>query len=209
MLKKMMMAAVAVFLFAAPVSAQENVTPIETLPSGVYKLDKTHASLIWRVKHLGLSNYTARFTDFDIDLVLDTQNIENSKLSAKINPASVRTDYPNSAEKDFDKKLSEDADWFNSKKFPTLEFVATKIERTGDNMGRITGNLTFLGVTKPVTLMARFNGGMAEHPFTKKPAVGFSATGTLNRSDWGMNTYIPMIGDSVGFHIEAEFLKDE
>jgi polyisoprenoid-binding protein YceI len=65
--------------------------------------------------------------------------------------------------------------------------------------------LTFLGVTKPVTLDVTFNKALGQHPFANKPALGFTAEGSLKRSEFGMDTYIPQIGDEVDFIIQAEF----
>jgi polyisoprenoid-binding protein YceI len=180
-------------------------TPLPAMPVGVYELDKSHASLIWKVSHLGLSNYAARFTDFDAKLTLDPKDPTKSSVAVTVNPASVKTDYPNAVEKDFDKVLAEGAEWFNTSKFPKIEFVSTALERTGEKTGRMTGNLTFLGVTKPVVLEVTFNNAMAKMPFSGKPTVGFSASGSIKRSEWGMATYIPTIGDEVQLLIEAEF----
>lgn len=177
------------------------------LPAGVYTLDKTHASLTWKVSHLGLSNYTARFTDFDAKLTLDPKNPAAASVEATINPLSVETDYPNAAEKDFDKKLATGAQWFNATKFPTITFKSTKVALTGANTATITGDLTMLGVTKPITLAATFNGGYTQKPFGEEgvAGIGFSATGTIKRSDWGLATYVPAIGDAVQIILETEF----
>lgn len=193
----------------APAHAQMPMTDYSDMPAGVYTLDETHAMLIWRVSHLGLSNYTARFTKFDADLRFDPANPENSSLTATVDPTSIETDYPYPEEKDFDAKLVEGEEWFNAINFPEITFQSTVITRTGENTGAMTGDLTFLGVTKPMTLDVTFNGAMAEQPFSKKPTLGFSATGTINRSEWGMATYVPTIGDEIELLIEAEFGLEE
>ncbi len=176
--------------------------------SGAYDLDKTHASLTWKVQHMGLAYYTARFTDFDIDLTFDAEHPQNSTVSATINPASVRTDYPNPEKEDFDKVLANDARWFNADAFPKITFTATGIELSGDKTGHVTGDLNFLGVSKPVTLDVALSGSHEKHPSSRIPALGFSATTTIKRSDWGLNTYLPaIVGDDVQIIIEAEFSK--
>ena len=109
---------------------------------------------------------------------------------------------------DFDKKLSTGKDWFNSEEYPEIRFESTKIEMTGEKEGKVTGDLTFLGVTKPFTLDVILNDAMAMHPYSKKAAMGFSAKGTLKRSDWGMSHYVPNIGDEVELLIEVEFAKE-
>ena len=191
------------------VQAQAAQTLPQNMPAGVYNLDETHASIIWKVSHLGLSDYTARFTEFDADLTFDPATPENSSLTATINPLSVETDFPYPEKKDFDAVLAEGEDWFNGTAFPEITFVSTSIERTGDKTGIMTGDLTFLGVTKPLTFDVEFNGAMAQQPFSQKPTLGFSATGKMKRSDWGMSTYVPNIGDDVEILIEAEFAQDK
>lgn len=191
---------------ATPAHAQE-MTPWKDMPAGVYSIDKTHASLLWKVSHAGLSNYTARFKSFDADITFDPADLTKSKVTAKIDPASLETDYVPTAEKDFNKNLITQEQWFNAGKFPQITFTSTKIEVTGDNTGKIHGDLTLLGVTKPVVLDAVFNGAYAVQPFSKKPTLGFSATGSLTRSDFGLDTYVPAIGDKVDIVIEAEFAK--
>ncbi len=181
--------------------------PLAGIPSGVYKLDKTHASLTWKVNHMGLSNYTARFTELDATLKLDAENPEKSTLTATVNPASVRTDYPNAEAKDFDAKLANGAEWFNSENFPDIRFTSTALKMATPTTGTLTGDLTFLGITKPVTLTVTVNGALAKHPFAGQPAVGFSATASIKRSDFGMGTYIPTVGDEVQLLIEVEFIK--
>ena len=189
-------------------SAYVSAAKYQDMPAGVYQLDKTHASLTWKVSHLGLSNYTARFTRFDAEVDFKPQAPENSKVTVTIDPTSIKTDYPYPEEKDFDKKLVEKAEWFNAAKFPEIKFTSSRIEMTGENTAVMTGNLTFLGVTKPVSFNVTFNGAMEQQPFSQKPTLGFSATGSLKRSEWGMATYVPNIGDEVMLLIEVEFAKD-
>lgn len=177
------------------------------IPSGEYELEKTHASLIWSVSHFGLSNYTARFTDFNINLNLDMGDLENSSVTATVNPLSVETDYP--GEVDFDGEIASDPKFLNAPEFPKITFTSTRIERTGDTTARLYGDMTMLGVTKPVTFDATLNGTMASHPYAKVPAVGFHIEGTVKRSDFGFSHLIPYVGDDVHFVIEAEFLKDQ
>lgn len=175
------------------------------VPSGNYANDPAHTSVTWKVNHFGLSNYTARFTKVDAQLTLDAANPENSKLFVAIDPRSVRTDFPEPTKKDFDKELGTGGDWFNGDKFPQIVFRATSLKRTSATTGTMTGDLTFLGVTKPMTFNVTLNGSFKEHPYTKKGAIGFSATATIKRSDWGLNTYLPNLGDNVQILVESEF----
>ncbi len=199
------------FLLAAalllPLSAHaQEMTSISNMPAGVYTVDQSHASLIFKVSHAGLSNYNARFKSMDAQITLDPKDPTKSVVTASIDPLSIETDNT-SKEKNFNKELATGEQWFNAKKFPKITFKSTKIEKTDDKHGKMTGDLTLLGVTKPVTLDVTFNGAYAEQPFSKKPTLGFSATTTIKRSDWGFDTYVPMIGDDIQIQIEAEFPK--
>ncbi len=185
------------------VSAQGQAAPID-VPAGTYALDKAHASLTWRVNHLGFSMYTARFTDFDATIELDPKQPTRSSVNVTINPMSVRTDFPAPEKIDFDRKIGEEI--LKGKEHPEIRFRSTRLEATGATTGRMTGDLTFLGVTKPVTLDVRLNGA-GPNPFNRAPTIGFSATGTVKRSEFGSTAYAPGIGDDVQLVIEAEFQK--
>jgi polyisoprenoid-binding protein YceI len=192
--------AAALMLGAATASADA-----PAVPSGTYALEKTHASLTWSVNHLGLSNYTARFTGFDVTLTLDADSPEKSSVTASIDPLSVRTDYP--GDTDFDGEIARDPKFLNAGTYPSITFTSTRVEMTGETTARIHGNMTMLGVTKPLVLDATLNGTLAQHPYAKVPAIGFHAEGTVKRSDFGFSHLTPYVGDEVSFVIEAEFLK--
>jgi polyisoprenoid-binding protein YceI len=204
MRKLILAAGLSAALLAAPAFAALSKTPADT-PTGTYALDKTHASVTWKVSHLGLSNYTARFAELDATLNWNAEDPTASTVSVTVNPASVRTDYPKTDKTDFDAKLATGDDWFNANVFPAITFTSTAVNLTGDDTGTVTGDLTLLGVTKPVTLDVTFNGGM-KSPFSGKNVLGFSGTTTITRSEWGFATYVPTIGDSVEILIEAEFI---
>ena len=194
-------------------------TPVAiNAPAGAYALDKSHASVTFQVMHLGLSRYTARFTDFDAVLTFDPANPTASSVTATINPASVRTDYPGnyrathrgSTYRTWDEDLAQNPVWFNAGAHQTITFQSTALTLTGERTGTMTGDLSFLGQTHPVTLDVTFNGELTPHPFRPtQAAIGFSARGSLNRSTWGMDNYVPNIADQVDLIIEAEFISPE
>ena len=172
---------------------------ITQAPAGQYELEKSHASIVFKVMHMGLANYTMRFNDFDATIDLDAKAPEKSKLNVTIKPASLDSN---------DQKLTahtSNKDFFEVAKYPTITFTSTKIEKTSDTKGKIHGDLTMHGVTKPIVLDATFNNGM-QHPHFKKYALGFSATTTIKRSEFGMGYGVPMVGDDVSVAIETEFL---
>ncbi|WP_340691308.1 YceI family protein [Hyphomonas sp.] len=204
---------------AAPVAVPEAVpaeAPAADIKYGkaaTYKIDPNHASLIWRVKHMGLSNYTARFTNFDATLVFNPDDASATSLTATIDPTSVETDYPgdfkaghaDSPYDTFDEEIAQSGDYFNAGAFPQITFNSATVTKTGPDTGTVTGDLTFLGVTKPVTLDVKYN-GVAQFPWApEQDHIGFSATGTLTRSDFGLSAGTPYVGDEVEIVIEAEF----
>lgn len=198
---------------AASVSLAEgtkSMSPAAPVPAGDYVLDKSHASLIFRVSHLGFSQYTARFKRFDAKLRFDPANLGASRLTATVDARSIETDYPDPGKLDFNAELQNEK-WLNTAKYPQMTFRTTRVEVTGRNAMRVTGDLDLHGVTHPVTLSVEYNGGYAGHPFDRRARIGFSARGTLKRSDFGVSFGIPApgstlgVGDDVNVIIEAEF----
>ncbi len=188
--------------FIAPAHAQQAV------PAGDYVADHPHSTLTWQVLHQGISWYTARFTAFDIDLHFDPADIAKSKVSATIDPKSVETDYektrPAGNTTDFNDEIATNPRFLNAGKFSKITFVSTGVKKTGDKTGVMTGNLTFLGVTKPVTLDIAYVGDRND-PRVQKHKVGFQATGSFKRSDFGMEA--GPVGDEVKLQINAEFAQ--
>ncbi|MBO1254444.1 polyisoprenoid-binding protein [Alteromonas sp. 5E99-2] len=182
-------------------------TEFEKLPEGHYVVDPTHANIVWTVKHLGLSDYVARFAAFDASIDFDPANIENSKVTASIDPTSIQTAYPNADKKDFDDILANDSGWFNAGKYASIDFKSTKITMTSESTAKMDGMLTFVGISKPVTLDVVFNGAMQKHPFNGKPVMGFSASTTIDRTQWGLSKYVPQVSGEVEVSISGEFSK--
>ena len=177
-------------------------------PAGTYKMDRAHSSLTWKVNHFGLSNYTARFTRFDAMLDIDPARPESAKVLVVVDPTSVRTDYRSTEGRDFDKELADGEKFFNARKFTEITFSSMAVERTGETTARVMGDLTMLGVAKPLTIEVTLNGAKP-HPTAGVPALGFSGVAKLNRSDFNMSFMLPLVGDEVTLLIEAEFLKSD
>lgn len=197
----MLRLALLVFL-AAPAAALAAEAPAAA-PSGAYVSDPTHTSLTWRIRHFGLSNYTARFATVKARLDWNADGPEASRLDVSIDPTSVRTDFPFPDKEDFDARIGSGADFLAGQ---PIAFRATAITLGGETTGTVTGDLTFRGKTRPVTLDVTFNGSLAEHPMDKLPRLGFSATGRVKRTDWGLDFAVPALGDTVDLLIETEFV---
>ncbi len=196
-------------------AAQPAFTPAPTqAPAGRYMLDLSHGRLIFRVSHLGFSNYTALFTDFAAELDFDPANPEAMVLTATVDPASIETHFPDPTF-DFNAYLA-GPDFLDAAAFPEIAFTSTRVRMTAPDKAAVTGDLTLHGVTRPITLRVTFNGGYAPQSFDPGGArIGFSAVGTLFRSDFGINLGIPAPGttlgvsDAVEIVIEAEFINPD
>ena len=191
---------------AAEKAAEAAPAPVN-VPAGNYKLEKYHASLTFRVDHLGFSNYTGQFTRFDAELTFDPKDIGASTVKATIDPKSMTLVNPPAG---FVTELL-GSQWLDAKQFSQMTFTSTRVEALAANKARVTGDFALHGITKPVTLEATFNGGYAGHPMDPNARIGFSARGVLKRSDFGIGFGIPEPGskmgvsDAVEFIIEAEF----
>lgn len=174
------------------------------VPAGRYVADPAHTNVLWMLSHFGTSTYIGRFSDIKATLALDAADPTKSVLTATIDPKSVDTNYP-AKDKDFNAEVSGEA-FFDAAKFDTITFVSKEITTTGADTGTVTGDLTFHGVTKPMTLDVKLNAALNPHPMYKKPVVGFSATGTIKRSDFGVSALAGPIGDDVKLMIETEFV---
>ena len=212
---------------AAPEAPVETTsTPAETelhsslqgVAAGDYSLEKTHAFMTVKVGHAGgISQYRISFTDIDGKLSFDPAAPEDGEITFTINPLSVETNYPgdykaghaDSQWESWNEDVARDGKWLNADEHPIITFISTNVERTGDTTGKVTGNLTLLGVTKPVTLDVSY-GGVANPPwFNGRDVIGFDATTKVNRSEFGMTAFIPSIGDEVTVEFSGEFLQDE
>ena len=182
-------------------------SPIDA-PAGTYTLEGTHASLTWRIRHMGLSNYTARFKRFDATLRFDPKNFSRSSVEATVDLGSIETDFVPAQGRDFNEELRSAA-FFDVVQYPRAVFVSKKVTRTGARTMRVDGNLTLLGITHPLSMKVTLGGAMRSHPFAKVPALGFSATAHVPRLAFGLNP--PAIQQGVGTQaeiaIEAEFLQ--
>ncbi len=178
-----------------------------TLPSGRYTLDKYHASLVFRVDHLGFSRYTARFTHFDATLEFDPAEPGTAKLTATVDARSLALD---NAPDGFVDELT-GPQWLDAAHYPDMSYRSTRVTRVADGTLTMDGELTLHGITQPVSLTATFNGGYAGHPMDPNARIGFSARGSFRRSAFGISNGIPPagsamgVGDDVTVEIEVEF----
>lgn len=164
-----------------------------------YQIDPTHTATLFSWNHFGFSNPTANFNDVQGTITVDDKHPEKSSVSVTIPVKSVDS-HVEALDKEF---LTED--WFNEAKYPNITFKSTKVQSKDKKHFKIMGDLTVKGVTKSVVLDATLN-GMGEHPMAKKPAIGFNATTSFKRSDFGIANYIPAVSDEIKVNITTEAL---
>lgn len=180
---------------------------VASLPAGQYTLDKAHSTLLFKVSHLGFSEYTGRFETFDATLDLDPMSPSAATLQVSIDPASIAVPAPPEG---FLDSLRSDR-WLEVARYPQMSFKSVRVELTTRDTAKVLGDFTLHGVTRPVLLNVKFNGGYPNHPMDPRARIGFSATTKFNRSDFGLGYGVPQsgskagVGDEVDVIIEAEF----
>lgn len=169
-----------------------------------YQLDPTHSTMGFKVKHLVISTVTGRFNKFEGGADFDSKTGKFENLKVKIEAESIDT---NEAKRD---EHLRGKDFFDAKSFPIIEFKNTKFTYSGKKPTKVTGDLTIHGITKPVTLKFDFNGTVKD-PWGNQRAA-FSAKGTINRKDFGLNWNKTLdaggvlIAEKVDLEIEGEAL---
>lgn len=169
------------------------------ISGGTYTVDNHHAQVQWQVSHFNFNDYFGLFGQITGTLKLDKANPAASSVKVTIPINELAT-----SRGDLTKHMMT-ADFLDVAKYPTATFESTNVKVTGQ-MAMITGNLTLLGVTKPVTLHAMLSGA-GSNVMNKKETVGFHASTTIKRSQWGMTKYLPAIGDDVKLTISIAFEK--
>lgn len=189
-------------LLAMIVPSHNQTVDTSAIPSGHYVLDPAHGSVHFKVDHMGYSTYVARFDDVDATFEFDNTRPGDSPLTVTITANSVNT---GSTRMD---DLISGPDFLHAKRFQEIRLKADGINIVDEKSGVIDATLTFHGITRQLPLYVTFNGG-ARNMLTRKYTLGFSATATMLRSEFGMNAYIPLVSDQVTVEIEAEFQKSE
>lgn len=168
-----------------------------------FTLDPTHTYISFFVSHLGFSDMSGMFLKSEGSFSYDEEAKELKNASITVDTASVFTNH-----EERDKHLRS-ADFLNSGEFPEMTFVANKAEKTSDTEGKVTGDLTLLGVTKPITLDVTFNKA-GNYPFGDGHyALGFDAEGSFKRSDFGMSYGVDgdIVGDEIKLVIGVEGIR--
>lgn len=186
-MKKLLLCLI-VLLLAAPALAEDfTIDPRHTFPS-------------FEVNHMGLSTQRGRFNSTSGKITLD-RAAKKGTVTLDIDATTVNTGLA-----ELEKHLKAE-DFFNVEKFPKISFKSSKVVFEGENPGSVEGEITLLGVTKPLTLtVSSFNCRI--HPMTKKYVCGADASATIKRSEFGMTYAIPAVSDEVRLFIQVEAIRD-
>jgi len=176
----------------------DEAVDLSAAPSGLYKADQGHRYITFTYDHQGFSAPFVRWRNWDADLNWNLENPSASSVSATIEAASIDTGVD-----EFDGHLKGEK-FFDVENHPTITFVSTSLETTGPGTGKMVGDLTIKGVTKPVILDVTFNKA-AFNERAKAAKIGFSGRTTVLRSDFGVDLAVPFVSDEVKIIIESEF----
>jgi polyisoprenoid-binding protein YceI len=167
---------------------------------GKYELDQNHAYINFSYSHMGLSHPQMQFGDFDAELLLNGRDMSSSEVNITINASSIDTSIA-----ELDEALRGE-DFFDAKNHPNIVFKSTAYLEESATTGKLTGDLSLLGISVPVTLDVTINSA-AMNRMTRKEMIGFSATGVVNRSAFGLTAFDQYVGDELSLNIQVEFAK--
>ncbi len=160
--------------------------------------DLSHTRISFEVEHLGFSIMPGIFRDFEVDFQFDPERPENSSLAVVIRAESVDM---------FHDGLNEhlrNEDFFHVAAHPQITFTSREVVSTGEDTARVTGEMIMLGVSVPVSFDVTLR-KLGPHPFNQEQRAGFSATGTVDRTAFGMDYAAPVVGTDIAFTLAAEF----
>ena len=173
-----------------------------TIAVDTWKNDKPHSQLGFTITHLGISDVSGTFNDFDVTVTSSKKDFSDAvfELTANVGSIDTRVEARNNHLKS--------ADFFDAEKYPAMHFKSTSIKNAGKNKYKLTGDLTLHGVTKTVTMNLEYRGTI-ENPMSKKPTAGFQVTGVIKRSDFNLGNGFPppMISDEVRIKADGEFVQ--
>ncbi len=191
-MKPALLAPLAVSAFLAPISSA-------SADPSAYTFDPTHTEIRFCWSHLGFSRQCAHFLKYDGELLYDEGNPENSTLKVTIKTDSIETRAPK-----FNEHMKDQL--FDVERYPEATFKSTKFKRTGDNTGKVTGDLTIHGATSTVTLDVTLNRS-GIHPMSKLLTLGVGAKTEIRRTDFGVSEGVPFVSDEVSIEIQTEMFR--
>jgi polyisoprenoid-binding protein YceI len=186
---------------AAPPAGAQALRGLNDVPAGSYTVDSKETLVRYEVLHFGSSDYWGTFPGATGTMTLDPKNLGATRLQVRVPVATVET-----TNRELDGELFSD-EFFDGETYPYLTFIATGARRTGPQTLTISGKLSMHNVTLPVDLEATFIGG-GPSPFdSKEIIIGFRATGSVKRSDFGLGKYVPIVSDETHIVVSVAFKK--
>jgi polyisoprenoid-binding protein YceI len=170
------------------------------ITAGAYVVEPMHTRVMFGISHKGFTTFYGEFPGASGTLTLDPKNPAASVFDITVPVTNISTQ-----NKVLDEELR-NKPWLDAPTYPTIEFKSTSVKPTGPTTADVTGDFTFHGVTKPLTLHVKFNAAGMD-PQDKIYVAGFSVTGGFKRTDWGFKTAAPLIGDDIDLIISAAFKK--
>ncbi|MEO8159826.1 MAG: YceI family protein [Arenimonas sp.] len=167
-----------------------------------FAIDPVHTRIAFQVSHAGFSWPVGSFSGASGHLHFDRGDWAHARVEVRFALATLDL-----GDADWQKKIL-DHSFFDAGKFPEAHFVSTKVEAEGEDAALVTGDLSLHGVTAPVTLKVKLN-QLARHPLTFRRTAGFSATGTLSRKAFGIDSWGKLVGDEVRLILEVEATRDK
>lgn len=173
-----------------------------TFAQTVWKADPAHTQANFGIVHLGISEIKGRFNEFDSNIEASKEDFSDAKYEMTIEIPSIDT----GIEKRDDHLKS--ADFFDVEEYPKMTFKSTSSEKVGENKFKVTGDLTFHGITKPITLDVWYRGTI-ENPQSGDIISGFTISGEVKRSDYNLGSKFPeaVLSDKVSINVNGEFKK--
>jgi polyisoprenoid-binding protein YceI len=188
-------------MLLAASSADAQIQGLDDVPAGDYIVDTKETLVRYEVLHFGSSDYWGTFPGATGTMRLDPRNLGTTQLEVRVPVATVET-----TNRELDGELFSD-EFFDGETYRYLSFVATSVRRTGPRTVAISGKLSMHNVTLPVVLDATFIGG-GPNPFNAKEIIiGFRATASVKRSDFGLGKYVPIVSDETHIVISVAFKK--
>ena len=213
-MRRIVTTAVIAALAAAPALAEQT---LDGVADATYQLDPNHSFLTFNVTHNGISTYTVYFTEFDATLDFNPEAPTTSTLNLTINPAALESNYPadykaGHPDSDFEswnEALANDDRFLQADEYGEITFTSTSAEMTSEYSGTVTGDLSFRGETRPVTLDVTYN-GVANMPWMgERDTIGFTASTTIDRTEFGMDALQGIISNDVRIEFSGEFMQSE
>jgi polyisoprenoid-binding protein YceI len=175
-----------------------------TTTSDTWKNDKPHSQLGFTITHLGISDVSGTFNDFDVNVTSTKKDFSDAsfELTAKTASIDTRVEQRNNHLKS--------ADFFDVAKYPEMTFKSTSLKKNGKDKYKLTGNLTLHGITKPVTMDLKYR-GVTQNPMSKATTAGFQLDGVIKRSDFnvGPGFTAPILSDEVRIKADGEFIQKQ